>query len=79
MVPKAELVPAKFIEMLRILKLSDKEAGESQRSDGSNSSIGSKNEDRWALLLEAIKEKMGSYITQMVSDRTRSRYSLRVE
>lgn len=78
MVPKAELVPAKFIEMLRILKLSDKEAGESQRSDGSNSSIGSKNEDRWALLLEAIKEKMGSYITQMVSDRTRSRYSLRV-
>ena len=78
MVPKAELVPVKFIEMLRILKLSDKEAGESQRSDGSNSSIGSKNEDRWALLLEAIKEKMGSYITQMVSDRTRSRYSLRV-
>lgn len=78
MVPKAELVPAKFIEMLRILKLSDKEAGESQRSDGSNSSIGSKKEDRWALLLEAIKEKMGSYITQMVSDRTRSRYSLRV-
>ena len=34
---------------------------------------GRETESRWTLLLEAIREKMGEYITLAVSDRTRSR------
>lgn len=63
----AESIPNKFIDMLRIINRNEK-AGESE----------SNNKDRWNLLLEAIKDKMGSYITLAVSDRTRSRYNLRM-
>lgn len=67
LIPDAESIPNKFIDMLRVINRNEK-AGESE----------SNNKDRWNLLLEAIKDKMGSYITLAVSDRTRSRYNLRM-
>lgn len=79
LVPKAESIPNKFFEMLRILRRNDCNLSESELGDEREISRNEdKSEDRWNLLLEAIKEKMGSYITQVVSDRTRSRYCLRI-